>query len=740
MSSALRSKPSDQLSPYEALLRSFGYGERRTPDEHAAARAGLERAVQLAPTYADGWAMLSILHTEEYATGFNAQGDALGRALQAAERAAEIEPSNALAHNALARARFFRKELQSFRIAAERTIARNPLDGGTIAFMGVLTAYSGDWEHGCAMVERAAQLNPRHPGWYWFPLFYNAYRKGDYSAALAAALKINLPHFFYSHAVLAAAYGQLGNDEAAREAVRALVALRPDFADIGRDDLAKWYPPELVEHLIDGLRKAGLELPPVSRSGTSMAALKGSPSDSGPARANAPSIAVLPFANLSADKDQEYFSDGLAEEIINLLAQVSGLKVIARTSAFAFRGKEQDIRQIAEALGVRTILEGSVRRAGDRIRVTAQLIDAADGSHLWSQRFDREMTEVFALQDEIATAIAGALKVTLTGKPDASRSHEPNVLAYEAFLKARHHYYQFSPDAFARAEQHFTRASELDPQWAEPHAALGDLYFSLGFYGWRPLDDMMSRARAEARTALELMPSHPMAQAVLGTIAALHDYEWKEAEERFRQASASESLSLNGRFLSAMFHSLARGRFDDALREMADIIAQDPLNSFWRARQSWVYVCAGRYDEAIAEAQKALEFDSTNYQARMMMALSYTFQGKLAAAQEEAEEVFRIASFDALNTGLLAGLLARAGEQDRAHEVLAAMTGRVPIGTMMYHLVRGEIDAAIDWYRKDVELRRPNAPMIAFATFLGPLRASPRWPEVASLMNLPERR
>jgi len=151
---------------------------------------------------------------------------------------------------------------------------------------------------------------------------------------------------------------------------------------------------------------------------------------------------VLPFTNMSADKEQDYFSDGLAEEIINLLTRGSGLKVIARTSAFAFRGKEKDIRGIADALGVRTILQGSVRRAGSRIRVTAQLINAVDGDHFWSERFDREMTEVFAVQDEIAAAIASALKVTLTGKPAEAR-HEPNVAAYEAFLKGRHHYYQF---------------------------------------------------------------------------------------------------------------------------------------------------------------------------------------------------------------------------------------------------------------------------------------------------------
>ena len=153
-----------------------------------------------------------------------------------------------------------------------------------------------------------------------------------------------------------------------------------------------------------------------------------------------PSIAVLPFANMSRDADDEYFSDGLAEEIINALAQVPGLKVIARTSAFAFKGKNEDIRKIAETLGVTNVLEGSVRRAGNRLRVTAQLIHAADGTHLWSQRYDREMTDVFAVQDEIAAAIAGALQVKLTGKPATARPHEPNLPAYEAFLKGRHQY------------------------------------------------------------------------------------------------------------------------------------------------------------------------------------------------------------------------------------------------------------------------------------------------------------
>jgi eukaryotic-like serine/threonine-protein kinase len=168
-----------------------------------------------------------------------------------------------------------------------------------------------------------------------------------------------------------------------------------------------------------------------------------------------PSIAVLPFANMSGDKEQEYFSDGLAEEIINALAQIPGLKVIARTSAFAFRGKELDIRKIAEALGVAKILEGSVRRAGTRVRITAQLITAADGSHLWSQRYDREMADVFAVQDEVAAAIAGVLETKLGVQPAAPRQHTPKLAAYEAYLKARFYQWKFTPGNLARAKEYY---------------------------------------------------------------------------------------------------------------------------------------------------------------------------------------------------------------------------------------------------------------------------------------------
>jgi len=260
MTEALRNRDPNGLSPYEAVLRSFAHFQRLNASEHAAARAALERAVQQPPDRGDCWAMLSMLYREEYTHGFNLQPDPIGRALAAARRAVDAAPANHLAYHALASALFFRRELGAFRTAAERALALNSMDGFTAAYLGFQIAYAGDWERGCALAERATRLNPNHPGWYWFPLFFNAYRQRDYQGALDAVLKVNMPGFWRTHFALAAAYAQLGERDAASNALRELLTIRPDFHVVARDELRKWWDAELIQHLIDGLRKAGLEI------------------------------------------------------------------------------------------------------------------------------------------------------------------------------------------------------------------------------------------------------------------------------------------------------------------------------------------------------------------------------------------------------------------------------------------------------------------------------------------------
>jgi TolB-like protein/DNA-binding winged helix-turn-helix (wHTH) protein len=258
MSEALRSRDPADLSAYEAVLRGFAYFQRVSAGEHVTVRAALEHAVEQAPGYADAWAMLSLIYKEEFTHRFNLLPDPLDRALAAAQRAVEIAPSNHLAHHALAAAEFFRKEGQSFRFAATRAIDLNPMDGFTLAYLGFLIAYAGDWQRGGELARKARGLNPHHPGWYWFVPCFDAYRNGDYSAALEFAHRVNMPGFWRTNLAIAAACGQLGERSAASSALETLVKQRPDIAQTPREELSLWWQPDLVEHLIAGLSKAGL--------------------------------------------------------------------------------------------------------------------------------------------------------------------------------------------------------------------------------------------------------------------------------------------------------------------------------------------------------------------------------------------------------------------------------------------------------------------------------------------------
>jgi tetratricopeptide (TPR) repeat protein len=261
MSEILRTKKEEDLTPHEAVLRTFSYFTRITPEEHAAVGKILERAVRDAPDHADSWAMLSMIYRGEFAQGFNAGPNPLDRALAAAQRAVDLAATHALGHYALATVYFFRKETIPFRVEAERALALNPLDASVRAYLGLLTAAAGDWDRGCQMVESAMQLNPNCPGYFYFARCCNGYRQGRYAEVLEAVARVNMPNYFHTHAMRSAALGQLGRREEARKALQDLLALRPDFAAAARQEYAKWYDSELIEQLIDGLRKAGLEIP-----------------------------------------------------------------------------------------------------------------------------------------------------------------------------------------------------------------------------------------------------------------------------------------------------------------------------------------------------------------------------------------------------------------------------------------------------------------------------------------------
>jgi len=670
LSEALRSRNPDQLTPYEAVLRSFGYGYRMTPDEHAAVRASLERAVQLAPGYADAWAMLSLLYTEEFSNGFNVRPDPLGRALQAARRAADAAPSSALANNALARALFFLKEFEAFRTAADRAIELNPMNGPTVAGLGGMIAYAGDWEHGCAQVERALRLNPRHPGGYWFAPFFNAYRQGDYRGALSVGLKINLPDFFAYHEAMAAAYGQLGESDAAGRSVRDLLRLKPDFVLTARDEIGKWFDRDLVQHVLDGLRKAGLEIAPDPAASAAL-----------PAANAAHSIAVLPFANMSAAPEDEFFADGITEEVINALAQLPGLRVAARTSCFVFKGKNEDLRVVAEKLGVGTVMEGSVRKVGSRLRVTAQLINAADGCHLWSERYDRELRDVFAMQDEIANAIAAKLRLSLVG-PGPRRTGPGNVEAYELLLKGRVLLGRRGR-AIVEARTCLERATTLDPRLAEAHALLGDCYRLHAMYGIAPSTEMMPRARASAERALVLDPGQVDALATLANVTANHDWDMAASSALYDRALARDPAHVNALAERAICLALVAetpAERDRALQYILRARGLDPLNAWLAAIHGFVLYFVGHPAEALVPARQGVALDPENFTSHWVMVLTLAALARYDEALAAAEPALLMSGRNSRILAEIAAIHAVRGDSAAAEAVDEEVRGRARTG------------------------------------------------------------
>jgi serine/threonine-protein kinase len=452
-----------------------------------------------------------------------------------------------------------------------------------------------------------------------------------------------------------------------------------------------------------------------------------------------PSIAVLPFANMSGDIENEYFSDGLAEEIINELTHIPGLKVIARTSAFAFKGKNEDIRKIAEKLGVTKVLEGSVRRSGDRIRVTAQLISAADGTHMWSERYDRSVADVFAIQDEIAQEIAKALQMKMTAKTAALRAYTPPLPAYEAFLRGRDLLFKLTPVSWTRAKEWLDRAIALDPAYPDPHLVMGTGYFLLGFNGIRPLREVAPSVRAEAQRALALNPSDPLPNFLLGALAAAHDYNWSEAKERFAAARTAPNVTADSRWAYASVYLNPHGGFDEGAAEMERAVEQDPLNAMWRAVWAAHLVGAGKIERGIEEAQKALELDETHFAPHFILGEAYLASGRPRQAVTAFKKANQVAPWHAVPIGLLAGTLFQLGEKERAAELIRQMPDPpMPIwGRVLYHILSSEIDAAADWYEKMIEYREPFAVVFARSILTASLRQSPRWPKLAAMMNLP---
>jgi len=479
---------------------------------------------------------------------------------------------------------------------------------------------------------------------------------------------------------------------------------------------------------------------------TELKAVIGGSSTQVPAVTAPASIAVLPFADRSPRKDQDYFCEGIAEELINALGRIQQIRVASRTAAFLFKGAE-DIHTIGQKLGVATVLEGSVRTDGTRLRVTAQLVSVADGFQLWSERFDRSMEDVFDVQDEIALAIVGALKVKLLGDDKAAvvKRQTNNVEAYRLCLRARYHFYRWTQDAFNKAVSLFDQALQLDPAYALPHFGLGDCQNAAAFMG---LVDSGTQPRVAAllERAVELDPSLAEGHAILGINQGLWAWQWADADRSFARAIEANPLSPHA--CSAYGEYLLKsGRADQSMVLAKRAAEIDPLVSMWVMGLALTHYGLKEYREAIVQSQATLELDPGYWWAHAFAGLSWAALGDMEQAMRSMEKAISHSGNLPYVAGWGGYVQAKAGLHREAEQKLQLMRDQASSGYFPAVAIAsvccglGRRDDCFDWLERAF---RQHDPQLAFhltsSSVLDDVRADARFTSLRNRLGLAQSR
>jgi len=454
------------------------------------------------------------------------------------------------------------------------------------------------------------------------------------------------------------------------------------------------------------------------------------------------SIAVLPFIDLSPEKDQEYFCDGLAEELINSLTKVEDLRTVARTSAFSFIGKNVGIREIGRELRVETVLEGSVRKAGNRLRINAQLIHVADGFHLWSEQFDREMKDVFTIQDEIAESIVHKLKMRPTAPVEEHGGKHPrNLEAYDAYLRGRYFLNKFTNEGVRSALACFEEALAKDADFAAAHAALAESYQRYSALGLLASKEAVAKAKAAALHALDLDPGLADAHYALAMIAAFHEWNRTTAEERFKRA-----LELNPNYARALswyaiFLMSYQKKYQKALELISRAEELDPLELQVKAHRGWVYCFQHRFDDAIKLLQDITYLEPFFAQGHYWLGCAYLYKGLYDDAVGELEKAISLGGRSVFHIGMLGVTYARAGDKSRALQALAELENSAATRSGFSWVARvyaglGETDKMFECLEKAYEQRDPSLTYMAGSLEFEGVRSDPRFKAIAEKIGL----
>lgn len=429
-----------------------------------------------------------------------------------------------------------------------------------------------------------------------------------------------------------------------------------------------------------------------------------------------PSIAILPFVNVSADPENEYFCDGLAEELINSLMKLDKLRVAARTSTFAFKGRESDVRQIGQNLGVQSVLEGSVRKSGDRLRITAQLINVADGYQIWSERYDRELADIFEIQDNLALAIVDALKVRLLNNEKAvlRKRYTDNVEAYQFYLKGRL-WNRRTADGYKSAIGYFQKAIDVDDTYAIAYAGLADYYTVIGFYEGLPPEIAAAKAKSLAAKSLELDNTIGETHASYGVSIGAFDWRWDDARKSYRR-----SMEINPHYMPAYqylaMNLLIQNRPDEALENAQRCIDIDPLLPIINANLAWFYYLSRKYDKAEEQARLTIDIEPNHFTAHWVLGLTCAMQEKLDESLAALQNAVTISANRPFVVAELARVQAMANKADDARLTLASLEAASaenyisPINYAKIHLGLGELDKVFEWLDKGLLERALRTP------------------------------
>jgi adenylate cyclase len=626
-------RTTDNLEAWGHAVRGYSLFERYNKADNAKARELFERALEIAPKYAYAWTMLAWTHWVDARFGFTkSRSESFKRSAELAQKAVALDDTQPDVHALLGSIHLFRRQYEEAIAEGEKAIALGPNNSEIHALLAMSVHYAGRFEEAISLFKSAIRLSPYYPSWYLYQLAESYYMTGRYEEALAT-FKQGLEYSkkrgrkpFLFHVGLSASYIRLGQGEKAQAHAEEVLKINPKFSLEYMQNFNFYKDPADQSLILNSLRKAGIpKTPPLPLP-------------------DKPSIAVLPFVNMSDDPEQEYFSDGITEEIITALSKTPKLFIIARSSSFTYKGKSVWIPSVGRELGVRYVLEGSVRKAGDQVRITAQLIDAKKNHHLWAERYDRNLTDVFAIQDEITMKIITALQVELTEGETAHflAKGTNNLEAYIKILKATEYLRRWNKEANANSRQLSKEAIELDPKYHNAYRMLAwthmaDIQLGLS----KSPRQSLKEAFKLVQKALDLDESDAPSHSLLGFLYTVTRQYEKAISEGEQAIELSPNLASAYAHLSRILHYA--GRYKESITLIKKALRLDPIPPDWfflALGSSYQFV--DKSEEAVEQFKKILRHNPDDLLTNIRLAAAYSQLDRKEEARAAAAEVLRL--------------------------------------------------------------------------------------------------